>query len=545
MAERVSFIPETSAEDADDDKDEKSKKKKKASKLAASVIEKNVPKPAEKAEAKRNTFDKLFADLALEKEAKREEKDRAEAAFAKAAGEKPENTPEAPAVVPEITLSHELAPHQLSGGEVIIDLRHSPENVEIPLEADEPVAEEETAPANTGTETGEAAPVSDTETSEDPFDPVASASTSPPPSGGGSAPRGGSAGSSGGSGSNSSAASGGATPPGGGGRPPAPPSGASSSPSPRRRSANAAPPVYANTASLPPQPNFNQLLAAQQAANEAWFRGRRRGHGEGLLAGLLVGGGIEHFRHRSRERKMDKKAKEDRKKQERALQDEQFRTAQLEQTHSEAARKITAERLEHEKKLQHEADLVISAQRSEATATTRALAAEKARADEEKAKAELIERLNAQAAEQERLAAEERLRDPENRIETSAWHAIEVDKRGHAVQDTGIEYGHEYYRERAHEAGPKDYVDAKAGGAALIAITQAGPDTSALPPIVQQPQPADDTVSSGDEKSAAAKSDAPKDAGADIGVSSVSPLTAIIPLIVILVVIAVVIAILL
>lgn len=539
MPERVSFIPETSADDSDDEQEEKSKKKKKASALVASVIEKDVPKPEQKTELKRSTFDKLFADLALEKEAKREEKDRAETTLAEAAGQKAEKSPEVAAEVPEIILSHELAPTQLNGGEVVIDLRQTPENIEVPLEtpeADEPDTLEETVSESTDLVTAETAAPPDEEEQGDPYASPASAISSPPPRSG-AAPHGSTSGASGGSGSSGSAASGGTTPPSGG-RPPAPPIGPSPFPSPRRRNANTAAAPYANTMPIPPQANFNQLLAAQQAADEAWVRGRRRGHGEGLLAGLLVGGGIEHFRHKSRERKMEKKAKQESKKQEKALETAEFQ-------HNQAAQTITAERLAHQKALQREADATISARQSEVAATARALAAEKARADEEKAKAELIERLNVQAAEQERLAAEERLRDPENRIETSAWHAIEVDKSGHAVQDTAIEYGHEYYRERAHEAGPKEYVDTKAGGAALTAITQTGADLSALPPIIQPPQPSGGAAFVDDEKAATSETARPKDAGSDIGTPSLSPLTTIIPLIVILGVIALIIAILL
>jgi len=88
--------------------------------------------------------------------------------------------------------------------------------------------------------------------------------------------------------------------------------------------------------------------------------------------------------------------------------------------------------------------------------------------------------LNAQAAHQEQLEAENLLLNPENRIETSAWHAIEVDKAGHAVQDTNINYGHEYYQERGHESGPKDVTtrDSMTGAAALTAASSSQPAQS-------------------------------------------------------------------
>lgn len=59
-----------------------------------------------------------------------------------------------------------------------------------------------------------------------------------------------------------------------------------------------------------------------------------------------------------------------------------------------------------------------------------------------------------------------------HRIERSAWHNIEVDVHtGRAVEDSAIEYGKEYYKERAHErSGADDFVGAAATGVALAAI---------------------------------------------------------------------------
>lgn len=225
----------------------------------------------------------------------------------------------------------------------------------------------------------------------------------------------------------------------------------------------------ANTAPNVPVSSLGTLLAQRLAFETAHLAGRTRGFVEGALTGALIAGGIEHSRHSRREKAESKKLKNEQQKQAKALETTQFHTADLVKEHEAAIRTVTQERREHEERLHADAEAVISARTSEVVATTKALAAEKAKADSEKEKAKLIERLNAQAAEQERLATEALLKDPDHHIETSAWHTMEVDKSGHIVQDSALEYGHEYYRERAHETGPKEQFDIKAGTTAVAA----------------------------------------------------------------------------
>ena len=214
---------------------------------------------------------------------------------------------------------------------------------------------------------------------------------------------------------------------------------------------------------------FGSLLERRIAIESARATGHARGLVEGAVAGAIVAGGVEHSRHTLREKAAVKKLKTEQRKQKRAVEALQSNTVRLAEKQDEIIRTASADRRNYEAQLKKDAETVIASRTSEAAATAKALAAEKAKADTEKEKAELIERLNAQAAEQERLAAEAQLKDPEHRIETSAWHAMEVDKSGHIVEDSTIEYGHEYYRERAHETGPKDQIDAKAGSAAVAA----------------------------------------------------------------------------
>ena len=228
--------------------------------------------------------------------------------------------------------------------------------------------------------------------------------------------------------------------------------------------------------------NFNQLLQTQLSAEAA--RNRLRGRGEGLLAGLLIGGGIEHFRHKSRERKMEKKAVAEQKKQSAKLETVEFKARQ---DQIEAAREAERVRYAHKDVLKAETAAVAKAQLSEASAINRVRTAEKLTEQQEKEKAELIERLNAQAAAQEAQA--EKIVADENRLETSAWHVYEVDKQGNAVQESGIEYGHEYYQERAAETGPKDQqLGVKAGSTALTAaVLQNNPHAGSTgSPVMQQ-----------------------------------------------------------
>lgn len=258
-------------------------------------------------------------------------------------------------------------------------------------------------------------------------------------------------------------------------------------------------------ATKPNTSSFGSLLERRLAIESARATGHARGLVEGAVGGAIVAGGLEHGRHSRREKVIAKKLKTEQRKQKNALEELQSTTTRLTEKQEAIARTVSKDRFEYEERLKKEADIAIAARTSEATATAKALAAEKAKADAEKEKVKVIERLNAQAAEQERLATEAQLKNPEHRIETSAWHAMEVDKSGHVVEDSAIEYGHEYYRERAHETGPKDQIDAKAGSAAVAAAMFAAggdsgsrgthaqgtpvtstisPQKSALPPIV-------------------------------------------------------------
>lgn len=493
MAEGIRFTSENSTETTDDD--EKSKKKKSSLKLGSSataVVEKSVDARAATTERpKMNAWDKLLAGLTLEKDSKIKEKNKVEGALAEFSDIKP---------LPEINLSaevekaaveklepiRELNPNEINGGEVVIDLRGE----------------------DTGTDDDELAAAAlpedaqvTSEVSEDPEDPEepSQAAGTPPPTASGR-----------GSGGNARTSGGG----GGHNNPPRPPRPTASPPPPPRPTPSPAPvqpqpastqrtygynappqPLTPNVLNVPQAPNtLQQVLAQQQAIERALYYARRRGRGEGLLGGIIVGGLVEHFRHKSRERKMEKKTKEAFKKQEKRLENLELQHQLLKTNQLEEARKAQAER--YQRKADAKQQLVETARMQ----MTQVEASKRTAEQQEHDKAGLIERLNAQAAEQERLEAEHMLANPENRIETSAWHSIEVDKAGHAVQETNIVYGHEYYKERQHEVGPKDVAtrDSITGAAALTAATmqQSNQQTQqtqqsdfGVPPMLGMPVP--------------------------------------------------------
>lgn len=466
----------------DEETTEKAGKKSRArsgssEKLGASVLEKNAVKQAER--AKMSPLDKLIASLLPEKNAKTDQNTKAAGLFTELGKPKSETNP-----AELLTPGRELTVDELSGGEVVIQLR----------EEDASQSDEELADLSVVDLQAMADP-------EDSIDPAAPDEPIEPPPTGTSA--------------HSSSTSTGGTPPrsgsSGGNRTPPPPPPTSSSPPPptpppsspvwaapvsaayqHNTAASVAPPTSGNT--------LNQLLAQQRALEQAAYDGRRHGRVEGLLGGLIIGGLIEHFRHKSRERRMEKRARQERQKQEKQLSNLEF---QLKAEQLEQARREEAERYARKAAAKQETATVAQAQMSEADAIKHAREATRSAEEQEREKAALIERLNAQATQQEQLEAENLLLDSDNRIETSAWHAIEVDKAGHAVQDTKIVYGHEYYQERGHESAPKDTVtrDSMTGATVLTAVATAQPSSggtsggsSALPPMLGMSQAQADAI---------------------------------------------------
>ena len=197
--------------------------------------------------------------------------------------------------------------------------------------------------------------------------------------------------------------------------------------------------AHASTASNPNAlnvPSTNAAAAniapnAQEAIDDAEYYARTRGRREGVLAGMLLGGGIEHFRHKRRERKMEKDFTKKEKAHEKDLENltyEQKREAMVKDL-----------REAYEQRYQEKAEASASAA---VPTQAEALGGAQAAASTERGKT---------------VSPQEVIELPrDHHIESSAWLNVEVDAQGNPVENSSFEYGAEYYRERAHEVRAED-----------------------------------------------------------------------------------------
>ena len=165
-------------------------------------------------------------------------------------------------------------------------------------------------------------------------------------------------------------------------------------------------------------------LKTASAVEDAEYYGRRKGRSEGFWTGALLVGGYEHFKHRRRERRMKKEFARERDAQEKTVEDMKWDAIRKEQ--AEKWRAAEAEKYRKPEVPQGTAQAEKSSQHPKPV-----------------------------ESKPDQTEAEQELKVPEgHRVERSAWHAVEVDSRGHAVEDSVIEYGSEYYKERAKESTP-------------------------------------------------------------------------------------------
>jgi hypothetical protein len=207
-------------------------------------------------------------------------------------------------------------------------------------------------------------------------------------------------------------------------------------------------------------------LATKQDVEDAVYYATKNGMQRGLVTGLFVGGLYEHFKHRRREKKAEKRYQKQSKQLEEARQNYTFGLQEQERQQSEASRQLkTAER--------RYSDL------------------EQRQAAEKRPEQHMIRT-------PEQVAAEnaQQLAVPEgHRLETSAWHTIEVDaKTGKAVEKPAFEYGEEYQHERAPENVGNKFTDEDATSAkpeALADLTAAAQIPSATTRTEHPMPPAD------------------------------------------------------
>jgi hypothetical protein len=239
------------------------------------------------------------------------------------------------------------------------------------------------------------------------------------------------------------------------------------------------PPEAIRLRDMAPFAPSSEKPANKQDVEDALYYAEKAGQRRGLLTGLLVGGAYEHFKHKRREKKTEKRQKQ----QSRQLEEVRKDFAVREQ---EQAKHLT-ERDHQYNALEKRLENSITGEKP-----TKSIAEAPLLADEA-----------------------EQMRIPEDhRLETSAWHSIEVDaKTGKPVENPTFQYGHEYYRERSHEATPTAHRNAAAGEVALVAAAIAGqegseqlPAPASLPIIPSATTQGPPSTSNQDEKDPATKS---------------------------------------
>ncbi len=236
-------------------------------------------------------------------------------------------------------------------------------------------------------------------------------------------------------------------------------------------------PTYSSSA---PENTVSSAKMREIAKDAAWDE-RQQGRREGVLAGMLLGGGIEHYRHKRREKKVEKRHKKELSRQEK-------RAEELENQYARAEQARRVETRAHEKVATEQIRTEAAAERDRVALTAEQ---EKLEALEKQQKvSEQLLQQNHETEEQEQLYIPKG-----HHVERSAWHNIEVDKQGRAVENGSFEYGHEYYQERAHESAPKQGLDEAAGEVALVAAALSSSDQqqaggSTLPQQPTAPQQA-------------------------------------------------------
>jgi hypothetical protein len=176
-----------------------------------------------------------------------------------------------------------------------------------------------------------------------------------------------------------------------------------------------------------------------------------------LLTGLIIGGLIEHIRHKRREKRQErhhKKTVEKLDKRQDALE------SQLQHETQNSQREKTALERTIERLQRHTTDSkeTVGSRTMDAIPTTAATALPEQKSVEAPSVASSPEarkekeRLAALAAVEAAYEEQETQLPPDRRLETSAWHRIEVDKKtGNAVETPTVAYGEEFKHEKHPE----------------------------------------------------------------------------------------------
>lgn len=259
------------------------------------------------------------------------------------------------------------------------------------------------------------------------------------------------------------------------------------------------------TPNLPPRPTYqpnvlpsplgvNSAPAPQNTAPtaEQLRQFERRAENRGLLTGLLVGGTIEHIRHRRKQKKLEKALK----KQGKELADTQTQQTELEKRISQYKQSAanTAQSVSERVQKLTNREQYLSKRAAEQQSKLETLLAEQKLTTTEKPASTTPEVPEQAEVPQDR------------RVEASSWHRIEIDKRtGKPVEAPALAYGSEFQHEQQQEqAGAyRDLRDAggQQGGGAGGDSQKPSDDTMQLPTPGGQPQDAPEAASKSSLKS--------------------------------------------
>jgi len=185
----------------------------------------------------------------------------------------------------------------------------------------------------------------------------------------------------------------------------------------------------ATKSDLGPYGPYGEGPATKRAVEDAIYYATKSGQQRGLVTGLFAGGLYEHFKHRRREKKAEKRFNKQSKQHEAVEQNYKFGQQEQERQKSESNRELAASEKRY-------TDLEYRT-------------AEELRAGQGQQPEKLMVRTPEQVAAEnpEQLVVQDG-----HRLEASAWHSIEIDnKTGKAVENPAFVYGEEFQHERAPE----------------------------------------------------------------------------------------------
>lgn len=193
--------------------------------------------------------------------------------------------------------------------------------------------------------------------------------------------------------------------------------------------------------------SFNPNIAKrpEQDLNDVAIRAEQYGTRRGLLTGLFVGGLIEHTRHKRRERRQARLAES-----QQAAQNKQISRLQFEQQEQLLKTGTLDRQFNHFRRLTN-LELAGLHRRTIAERIPNQPQAERLAAKPEQPHQKVFEQREALRPPEE--IDEPAQLAPGRRLETSAWHRIEVDtKTGKAVEQPTLAYGHEFWQEHQAES---------------------------------------------------------------------------------------------